>query len=68
MVEKVPMPEGLIAWVRDFALTHYEEEEFKKRKRDKKRIDAKEDGKGDARIPQLADVYRAPASKKDRLH
>ena len=68
IVEKVPMPEGLAAWIRDFALTHYEEEEFKKRKRDKKRIDAREDGKGDARIAQMADVFRAPASKKDRLH
>jgi len=68
IVEKVPMPEGLVAWVRDFALTHYEEDVFKKRKRDKKRIDEHEDGKGDARIAQLADVFRAPASKKDRLH
>lgn len=67
VVEKVPMTDGLVAWVRSFALTYHEEEEFKKRKRDKKRIDQVEDGRGDARIPQLTDVYRAPG-KKERLH
>ena len=41
---------------------------FIKRKRDKKRIDLREDGKGDERIRQVADVYRAPASAKRRLH
>ncbi|QGX97043.1 DUF3305 domain-containing protein [Roseovarius faecimaris] len=66
-VEKVPMPEGLIAWVRDFAEAHHEEEVFVKRKRDKKRIDLKEDGIGDARIRQVADVYRAP-SRREQVH
>ena len=60
IVEKVPMPEGLIAWVRDFVETHHVDEEFVKRRRDKKRVDAVEDGIGDARIRQAADVYRAP--------
>ncbi len=60
IIEKVPMPEGLIAWVRDFVETHHVEEEFVKRKRDRKRIDLTEDGIGDARIRQTADVYRAP--------
>lgn len=69
VVEKVAMPEGLAAWVRDFALEHYEEEEFKKRKRDRARIDKVEDGKGDARIRQTADVFRTPGSiRKERLH
>ena len=68
-VEKITMPEGLVAWVRDFALAHYEEEEFKKRRRDKKRVDRVEDGKGDARITQLSDVYRAPGRRrKEDLH
>lgn len=67
-VEKVPMPPGLIAWIRDFVDQHHEEEIFIKRRRDKTRIDLKEDGIGDARIRQTADVYRAPGSKaKDRL-
>ncbi len=60
IIEKVPMPEGLIAWVRDFVEAHHVEEEFVKRKRDKKRVDVVEDGIGDARIRQTADVYRAP--------
>lgn len=60
IVEKVPMTEGLVAWVRDFVLAHHEDEEFVKRRRDKKRIDLQEDGKGDARIRQDSDVYRAP--------
>ena len=68
VVEKVPMPEGLVALVRDFAEAHYEEEEFKKRKRDRKRIDRVEDGIGDARISQISDVYRAPRRRKEDLH
>jgi hypothetical protein len=60
LVEKVPMPEGLIAWVRDYALQHHHEEAFIKRKRDKKRVDLKEEGKGDPRVRQTADVFRAP--------
>ncbi|MEL6102473.1 MAG: DUF3305 domain-containing protein [Pseudomonadota bacterium] len=60
IVELVPMTEGLIALIRDFCAEHHEEEAFIKRRRDKKRIDLSEDGKGDARIKQLSDVYRAP--------
>ena len=68
IVEKVPMPDGGIAWVRDFAQKHYHEERFKKRRRDKTDIGAIEDGIGDARITQLADVYRSPVKvKKERL-
>lgn len=64
LVEKVPMPDGLIAWIREFVELHHEDEVFVKRRRDKKRIDEKEDGIGDARIRQVADVYRAPGSKE----
>ena len=60
IVEKIPMTEGLIAWVRDFTLKHHQHEVFVKRRRDKKRTDLVEDGKGDARIRQESDVYRAP--------
>ncbi len=73
IVEKVPMPEGLVAWIRDFVKDHHEEDVFVKRRRDKKRIDLVEDGRGDARISQLTDVYRTPAnsrtkSRKERMH
>ncbi len=68
MVEKVPMPAGLIGWVRDFAEAHHEDEIFIKRKRDKKRIDLEEEGIGDPRIRQLSDVYRSPRrTPKDTL-
>ena len=60
IVEKVPMPPGLVAWVRDFVEQHHVEEEFVKRKRDRKRVDLVEDGVGDVRIQQVTDVYRAP--------
>jgi len=57
------MPPGLIAWVRDFVDQSHVEEKFIKRRRDRKRIDVIEDGIGDARIRQDADVYRAPRKR-----
>lgn len=35
IVEAVPMPEGLIAWIQDFVYRHHVDEPFQKRKRDK---------------------------------
>lgn len=67
IVERVPTPPALIAMIRDFIDTHHEDEVFVKRRRDKKRIDLAEDGKGDARIQQLSDVYRAPR-RAGRVH
>lgn len=64
LVEKVPMPEGLVAWIRDYIELHHEDEVFVKRRRNKTRVDLKEDGVGDARIRQTSDVYRAPVSKE----
>jgi hypothetical protein len=66
IVEPVPMPPGLVAWIREFTDTHYVDEPFIKRKRNKTRIDLKEEGIGDARIRQKADVYRAPGPQKPR--
>ena len=60
IVEQAAMPEGLVAVVRDFIERHREEEPFVKRRRDKRRVDLVEDGKGDPRIRQMSDVYRAP--------
>ena len=67
VVEPVPMPPGLIAWIRDFCERHHQDEVFIKRRRDRKRIDLVEDGKGDARVRQTADVFRAPGPAKRRL-
>jgi hypothetical protein len=63
VVEPIPMPVGVIAWVADFIEAHHEDEVFIKRRRDKKRIDQSEDGIGDPRIKQTTDVYRAPGRK-----
>lgn len=60
LIEAVPMPLGVIGWVRDFVQEHHVEEVFIKRKRDKHRVDLVEDGKGDARVRQISDVFRAP--------
>ena len=64
LVELVPMTEGLVALIRDFVEEHHTEEAFVKRRRDKARTDRKEDGIGDPRVRQIADVYRAPSTKK----
>ncbi len=60
LVEKVPMPDGMQAWVADFVTRHHEEEAFVKRKRRDWQSEAGEDGIGDARIAQDSDVYRSP--------
>ena len=65
VVDKAPMPEGLVAWVRDFTLAHDEEEAFRKRRR--RGLDERvDDGIGDARVAQGADVFRSPASLRAR--
>jgi hypothetical protein len=68
LIEQVPMPLGLIAWVQKFCDEHHVEEVFIKRKRDRKRVDLVEDGIGDPRIRQTADVYRAPKSRSGGVH
>ncbi len=69
IVEPVPIPETLAAWIKEFVDMHYVDEPFKKRRRDRLRVDAVEDGKGDARIRQESDVYRSPANiKKSTVH
>lgn len=68
IVEPVPAPPGLVAFIREFVARHHVDEAFVKRRRDRRRTDLKEDGKGDARIRQDADVYRSPGSRKGALH
>ncbi|MFK7745193.1 MAG: DUF3305 domain-containing protein [Roseobacter sp.] len=63
IVEKVPMPGPVLAWVGDFVAAHHIEEPFIKRRRNKERTDRKDDGIGDHRISQATDVYRAPTAK-----
>lgn len=63
LVERVPMPDTLRAMVADFVARHHVDEDFVKRRRDKARVDRIEDGRGDARIAQPSDVYRAPRKR-----
>ena len=68
IVEKVPMPAGLIAWVQEFVEAHHREETFKKRRRDKIDLGQVQDGVGDPRIVQMTGVYRSPQlARKGRL-
>ena len=70
IVEVVPMPDSMIAWLSDFVGRHYKEDRFIKRRRDRVDIEKVDDGKGDARIRQEADVYRSPTGrrKSEKLH
>lgn len=69
IVEAVPIPESLAAWIKEFIDMHYIEEPFKKRRRDEVQVDGVEDAKGDSRIRQESDVFRAPSNiKKPRVH
>lgn len=67
IVEKVPMPLGLKAWVQDFVDQFHHEVPFVKRKRDKQQIDLVQDGIGDPRIRKDADIYASPAQKRKRM-
>lgn len=66
IVEAVPMPGGLVAWVNDYCAAFFHEAPFIKRKRDISRVDQVDDGVGDGRIRQTGDVYRAPRALKPR--
>ena len=68
IVERVAMPVGLISFVEEFVREFHEEEVFVKRKRDKQRIDLKQDGIGDPRIGKAADIYASPEQRRRRLH
>ena len=64
IVERLEMPPGLEAWVAEFVAEHHVEEPFVKRKR--RRWDAQgQGGRGDPRIRQTSDVYRAPTVTED---
>ena len=65
LVEKVAMPAVVLAWVTDFVTRHHTEDTFIKRRRDRARVDAVQDGIGDPRISQTTDVYRAPTLRRE---
>ena len=63
IVEPVAMTPGLAAWIRDYCDEHHETEVFHKRRRDREPVDLVQDGVGDPRVRQPADVYRAPGAQ-----
>lgn len=67
IVEKVAMPAMLVSMVQSFVDEFYQEEEFIKRKRDKKRVDLVQDGIGDPRIDKAGDIYASPKQLRRRV-
>lgn len=69
IVDKVQMPEGLVALIRDFAEAHHQEEAFLKRRRDGHAKAPAQDGIGDARVVQARDVFATPhRARRGRLN
>lgn len=70
IVEPVPMPPALIAWLSDFVARHHRDEPFVKRKRRPADAEAgaPEEGRGDPRVTG-DDVFRHPdpRRRKERL-
>ncbi len=66
LVEQVALPDFLHQFIWDFVDRHHTEEEFVKRKRRPHLVKDEQDGIGDARIRQVADVYRTPQSRRER--
>ena len=64
LVEPVPMPPVLVAFVAGFVERHYKETPFVKRQRTPAIEERVENGRGDARIRQESDVYRSPTSRR----
>lgn len=64
LVEAVPLSPALAGWVAAFVEAHWTPERFRKRRRDSVEVDGADIGKGDRRVRQAADVYRAPAALK----
>ena len=62
-VEKLPLQGPIADFVREFVRTHFKPEPFKKRKRDKARVDGNEISRGDPRLQRNADVFRPPTGK-----
>ena len=65
-VEKVAMPTGMVEWVETFVALHHEDDPFVKRRRDRHEEGESQDGIGDARIAQGADIWRTPQSLRSR--
>ena len=63
LVERVPMPPVIQAWLADFVACHHRPERFRKRRRSEVDLDQVEDGRGDPRV-NPDDVFRSPAGRR----
>ena len=64
-VEKLPLQGPIAEFVREFVRIHFKPEPFKKRKRDKARVDGNEMSRGDPRLQRNGDVFRSSTGKAD---
>ena len=64
-VEKLPLQGPIADFVSEFVRIHFKPEPFKKRKRDKVRVDGDEMSRGDPRLQRNGDVFRPPTVKAD---
>ena len=64
-VEKLPLQGPIADFVSEFVRIHFKPEPFKKRKRDKARVDGNEMSRGDPRLQRSSDVFRSPTGKAD---
>jgi len=64
-IEKLPLQGPIAEFVTAFVKNHYKPEPFKKRRRDKVRVDGQESGRGDPRLQRDGDVFRLPTRKND---
>ena len=67
IVEPVPMPPQLIAWLSEFVARHLHEEPFVKRARREWTEPKTGEGRGDPRVAEGTDVFRAPTAGR-RVH
>ncbi len=63
IVERVPMPPVIQAWIADFIACHHRERPFRKRRRREIDLDQVEDGRGDPRV-NPDDVFLSPAGRR----
>ena len=64
-IEKVTLDGPIAKFLEDFVSNHFKPVKFIKRQRDKKHItDLIQEGKGDPRVRQTSDVFRAPNKSK----
>ena len=65
-IEKLPLQGPIANFVKDFVDNHFKPEPFKKRKRDKARVDRDQLGGADPRLLTKGSAFKIPSTKKNR--